>query len=153
MIKDWRGNEIKVGSKIVWPGRSGSRMWLTEGEVVGIGSRKVRNWISGQDEDVPTLKVKETSNSTMYGSTSTKVRSIKVLQRVTVIPESISVTISAEPKFVDPFELPQFPGYQKDPMDDALDAIAKLNSEQRRKITREMVKRSIDLDLNKVKDS
>lgn len=32
-IKDWRGNEIKVGSRIVYPGRQSSSMWVVEAVV------------------------------------------------------------------------------------------------------------------------
>jgi hypothetical protein len=36
MLKDLRGRRIEVGSKIVWPGRRGSHLWVTAGEVVRI---------------------------------------------------------------------------------------------------------------------
>lgn len=35
-MTDFRGKEITVGSKIVYPGRAGSAMWLNEGTVVGL---------------------------------------------------------------------------------------------------------------------
>lgn len=36
VVKDWRGKPIKVGSKVVYPSRQGSSLWMSEGEVVRI---------------------------------------------------------------------------------------------------------------------
>lgn len=36
VVKDWRGTEIQVGSTVVYPSRQGSRLWMTEGEVVSL---------------------------------------------------------------------------------------------------------------------
>lgn len=41
-MKDWRGTPIKVGSTIVYPSRQGSRLWMNEGEVVGLKPLSVR---------------------------------------------------------------------------------------------------------------
>jgi len=40
MLKDIRGRRIEVGSKVVWPGRQGSNLWMTAGEVVSVRSRE-----------------------------------------------------------------------------------------------------------------
>lgn len=37
MVRDWRGNELLVGDHIVWPVRSGSDMWVSEGVIDEIG--------------------------------------------------------------------------------------------------------------------
>jgi len=34
-IRDWLGNDIYVGSHVVYPGRQSSDIWLTESLVVG----------------------------------------------------------------------------------------------------------------------
>jgi hypothetical protein len=34
MISDFRGVEIKIGDNIVYPGRSGSCLWMNEGIVI-----------------------------------------------------------------------------------------------------------------------
>lgn len=129
MIKDWRGNEIKVGSKILWPGRGGSRLWVTEGEVVEIRMKKRHSWDSDSDL-VPVLKVRT------FGSTSglyhpdkpdPTLSTIHVIDRVTVIPEESAICIPSvfgevgkEPTVsgwsisyeegapkIDPFEMPE----------------------------------------------
>ena len=38
-MKDWRGSPIKVGSTVVYPSRQGSRLWMSEGEVVSVKPR------------------------------------------------------------------------------------------------------------------
>jgi hypothetical protein len=35
-IKDWRGNPIGIGSRVVWPTRQGSGLWMNEGVVESI---------------------------------------------------------------------------------------------------------------------
>ena len=35
-MKDWRGKAIKKGSRIVYPGRQGSSIWVVEAEVLGV---------------------------------------------------------------------------------------------------------------------
>ena len=41
MLKDFRGHQIEVGSNIVWPGRRGSSLWVTGGNVVKIETNRV----------------------------------------------------------------------------------------------------------------
>lgn len=41
-MKDWRGVPIRVGSRVVYPGRHGSSLWMNEGEVVGIAAGELR---------------------------------------------------------------------------------------------------------------
>jgi len=36
MVKDWRGTPIEVGALVVYPSRTGSSMWITEGQVVSV---------------------------------------------------------------------------------------------------------------------
>lgn len=38
-IKDWRGSPIKVGSRVVYPSRQRSTMWISEGIVVSVVPR------------------------------------------------------------------------------------------------------------------
>jgi hypothetical protein len=44
MLKDIRGRRIEVGSKVVWPGRRGSSLWMTAGEVVSIKKVDGPSW-------------------------------------------------------------------------------------------------------------
>lgn len=41
-MKDWRGTPIHLGAIVVYPSRQGSRLWMSEGEVVGIRPFTVR---------------------------------------------------------------------------------------------------------------
>lgn len=40
-MKDWRGTEIKVGSRVIYVSRQHSSMWVTEGEVTDIIGQNV----------------------------------------------------------------------------------------------------------------
>lgn len=42
-MKDWRGQDIYVGSAVVWPTRVGSDMYMHEGNVTGLDPLVVRN--------------------------------------------------------------------------------------------------------------
>lgn len=49
-IEDWRGKQIQVGSRVVYPSRQQGNLWMTEGEVVSIskdgktvGVRRIRS--------------------------------------------------------------------------------------------------------------
>lgn len=35
-LRDWRGSEVNIGDTVVYPSREGSKMWMTEGEVVTV---------------------------------------------------------------------------------------------------------------------
>jgi hypothetical protein len=35
-MRDWRGTEIEVGSRVIYPVRMGSSMWMTEIEVTEV---------------------------------------------------------------------------------------------------------------------
>lgn len=41
MIRDWRGKEIKIGTRVVYPSRQQGNLWMTEGQVVSIEGEKV----------------------------------------------------------------------------------------------------------------
>jgi hypothetical protein len=45
VIKDWRGTKIKIGSKVVYPSRQGSRLWMSEGVVT-----LIENYFSATDK-------------------------------------------------------------------------------------------------------
>ena len=54
MRKDWRGQTLNVGYKVVYPGRMGSSLWLREGVIEEIHSDAivvrltyVDNWQGG----------------------------------------------------------------------------------------------------------
>ena len=38
-MKDWRGTTLKVGSRVVYPSRQGSSLWMSEAEVVSVSDR------------------------------------------------------------------------------------------------------------------
>jgi len=49
-IEDWRGKQIQVGSRVVYPSRQQGNLWMTEGEVVSVsrdgekvGVRRIRS--------------------------------------------------------------------------------------------------------------
>lgn len=35
-VTDWRGVEIQVGDRVIYPGRQGSHLWMVEAEVVEV---------------------------------------------------------------------------------------------------------------------
>lgn len=74
MIKDWRGNEIKIGSTIVYPGRSGSSMWMTEAKVIDIQHKAQFPW---EPTPVPILKI----------DVNGVITTIKRIDRVTVVEQ------------------------------------------------------------------
>ncbi len=53
-MRDWRGTEIEVGSRVVYPGRQGSSMWMTEGEVVELKPKTELRWNFVAKDRVPT---------------------------------------------------------------------------------------------------
>jgi hypothetical protein len=54
-MKDFIGNEIQVGDTIVYAGRRGSSLWLTEATVLSTGQRAPR-W-QGDLDMTPTITV------------------------------------------------------------------------------------------------
>jgi hypothetical protein len=53
-MKDWRGTEIEVGATVVYPGRGGSSLWMTEGTVVALHSETEDRWDWRAKARVPT---------------------------------------------------------------------------------------------------
>jgi len=51
-MKDFLGRDLEVGQRIVYPGRSGSSLWMNQGCIIGIGDsylevlRTQVNWVS-----------------------------------------------------------------------------------------------------------
>lgn len=82
-LKDWRGKPIEVGTRIVYPGRRGSLIWMTEAEVVEIGEE-----IPGYSSvPVPFLKVKRLRMATYGGALVVGQKLVKLTEvdRVTVV--------------------------------------------------------------------
>jgi hypothetical protein len=67
-MKDFLGTEIQVGDTIVYAGRRGSSLWLTEALVVGMGQRAPR-W-QGDFTLTPTLMVRPIVHPTDRAPTS-----------------------------------------------------------------------------------
>jgi hypothetical protein len=104
---DFRGNRIKVGDTIVYPGRSGSSMWMQEAkvtEIVMVTERRAvwdkkpdgsNDWSTRrvEDVDVPALRVEHPTQKWVYDPltekgeyvTSTWRGMVKNLNRVTVV--------------------------------------------------------------------
>jgi hypothetical protein len=40
-MKDFLGRELKVGQRIVYPGRGGSSLWMNQGHITGIGDNYI----------------------------------------------------------------------------------------------------------------
>lgn len=186
-VKDWRGNEIKVGSKIIWPGRSGSSMWMTEGEVVDIEIKKDSRWNGTQIEEfeVPVLKVKSLGTTNFWKNQTDKISTIHVISRVTVLPDVVVPQKQENKTFevpvmapfnnpVDPEGIPHFAPSFSSPnitwtveasieelppaptVKESLEAIKilvdKLPSMERKQLTRDLIRKSINLNLKDFKD-
>lgn len=83
-LRDWRGELIVVGTRIVYPGRRGSLVWMNEAEVVEI-FQKEATW--PRDGLHPALKVKRLRMAS-YGAALTveqKLVTLTELGRVTVV--------------------------------------------------------------------
>lgn len=80
-LKDYRGAPIEVGSKIVYPCRASSLLWVQEAEVLHVGERAPR--YSG-DSLYPYLIVRGTGRGSGYHSHSKKV-TITEISRVVVV--------------------------------------------------------------------
>lgn len=78
-LQDWRGTPIGVGSVIVYPGRHGNSMWLTEGKVTEIRVRE-RQWGGGVQT---VLKVRRTRGNSYREAAG--VATLERIDRVTVI--------------------------------------------------------------------
>lgn len=74
-MRDWRGNEIKKGSIVIYPGRTGMAVWMNEGKVVGF------------DCDERTLQVERIAESGWRGRFEADPRVVTVfaLRNVTVV--------------------------------------------------------------------
>lgn len=83
---DWRGNEIVVGSIVVYPGRQSSSMWMIEAEVLAIV--EVDHWGITQIG----LRVQPLRQGT-FSRTNMKPKTLTALERVTVIPQCIEDTV------------------------------------------------------------
>lgn len=55
MIQDWRGNEIVVGSTIIYPGRYSSSLYMVEAYVMEVGEKKKYSW---REDLIPYIKAK-----------------------------------------------------------------------------------------------
>ena len=75
MLKDARGQEIKLGSLVAFPGRAGSSLWLTIGKVVGITTRE--RWDYNGYKNVPVLIIQPNND--------VKKTRTEILHRVVVI--------------------------------------------------------------------
>lgn len=77
--KDWRGTPIREGCTIVYPGRNGGLLWMTEAIVEEIEEVDLLFGISK-----PVLKVRRTL-TTKNDSKSGRLTTITALDRVTVV--------------------------------------------------------------------
>lgn len=80
--RDWRGNAIRVGDRIVYPGRSGSSLWMTEAIVDAIETEELVR-MSGTYTSHK-LKVTVTREDRSWRDMNHKT-TLTVLSRVTVI--------------------------------------------------------------------
>lgn len=74
MLKDLRGREIEPGAHIVWPGRQGSSLWMTGGDVVKIGERKVWHNLALPFVEVRITHVRDSYDKDRIGNTVTLTR-------------------------------------------------------------------------------
>lgn len=84
-MKDWRGTEVNVGDRVVYPGRHSSSMWMVEAEVVELvpGNPDAESY---WDRTPHSLKVKRLAESG-YGGKDVDPKVVPVkLDSVTVIP-------------------------------------------------------------------
>lgn len=79
MPKDWRGRQIMVGSTVVYPGRSGSSLWMNEGVIEELSFS-----MSGDIKDVKVRKLRERRYGRTYPA-SGRVTSIVRADRLTVV--------------------------------------------------------------------
>lgn len=84
-MKDWRGTPITEGSKIIYPGRVGSHMYVTEADVLEI-TTKANPY--GLGDPVPALRVRRTRDTgfgTPKAIENAKPSLIDAISRVTVV--------------------------------------------------------------------
>ena len=82
-LRDWRGKPIEVGTRIVYPGRRSSSIWVTEAEVVEIGEE-----IPGYSSvPVPFLKARQIRATSRWRVDQDAPKLVKLteLDRVTVV--------------------------------------------------------------------
>lgn len=83
-MHDWRGTEIEVGSRVVYPVRQGSSMWMTEIEVTAVVEDEPK---PGNTYGVGFIRGK-TVNTAGYvkdAAERRKLVTVSALRRVTVI--------------------------------------------------------------------
>ena len=85
-VKDWRGNPIRIGSRVIWPSRQGSNLWMNEGVVEAITP------IEPKYRDAPDYKigVRRIREQTVSG------RSTAVVNRGLVYPSVDRLTANCE---------------------------------------------------------
>lgn len=98
MFTDWRGTEIKIGSRIVYPGRVSSSVWMTESEVVGFVPWADDDWRLRPyaiDRHPPetrfNLRAKNVQ-TTGYAKPTGRTVIIKRTDRVTVVEDELTMT-------------------------------------------------------------
>lgn len=80
--KDMTGREIKVGDRIVYPGRCSSNLWMNIARVYAIEEKESYSW--GQNRRIPIVKVQTIKSSDGYTETGKKTF-VQVLSRVLVL--------------------------------------------------------------------
>lgn len=68
VVKDWRDRVILIGSVVVYPSRTGSSLWMSEGTVESIET--VKDW---RGNDVHKIGVRRTDTSGYGDKTSSRV--------------------------------------------------------------------------------
>lgn len=152
MIKDFRGNEIKIGSKIVYVTYTNysysPSIYMNLGEVVGTFVKDFSDYRGKCD----ILQVKKENG---------KIVNVMALNRVAVLQEEIPLMIPSifgipEEFKVDPFELPQIPlttgqftftSSQKTPFETIIDNLDQISKTERQELIRALIKGSINLRL------
>lgn len=91
-MKDFRGNEIKVGDTVIYPGRSGSTCWMNQAVVLeiqeGQGDRWRRRLSLFDDPDDTRVELRYIpSRLTVRKPDSSRVSRIERIDRVAVVPE------------------------------------------------------------------
>lgn len=78
-MKDWRGTPIEVGSRIVYPGRQGTWLWLNEGEVEEFGE------VERFGVPFPTLRVRRIRDSGWRDVPEGRLVTLTAVRNVTVV--------------------------------------------------------------------
>ena len=91
-MKDWRGTPITVGSRIVYPGRYGSSMWISESIVDEVIETEEERY--GRTVKVERLKVTKIRKGRVLLKMP-KQSTITRVDRVTVVPHEVEEWVSA----------------------------------------------------------